>query len=178
MGKQKLEKDTILHGMGRLGSHRAQLLLAAPKNQDRGCPGSCPISTSLTGGQDALRNLCRLHWLAYLTIPLVGTLSQQCLCLIKSGNIFTLSTPIPFPLQHLSFSFNTQFSSSCPRNSPKCQTYRPKSFLILSKKQTKIPNSPVKIPQKPFGNFPHRHFALTNPQHSLLKLPMPSSAQA
>jgi len=88
--------------------------LAAPKNQDRGCPGSCPISTSLTGGQDALRNLCRLHWLAYLTIPLVGTLSQNCLCLIKSGNIFTLSTPIPFPLQHLSFSSNTQFSSSCP----------------------------------------------------------------
>lgn len=69
VGKQKLEKDTILHGMGRLGSRRAQLLLAAPKNQDRGCPGSCPISTSLTGGQDALRNLCRLHWLAYLTLP-------------------------------------------------------------------------------------------------------------
>lgn len=131
-----------------------------------------------TWGQDALRNLCRLHWLAYLNIPLVGTLSQHCLCLIKSGNIFTLSTPIPFPLQHLSFSFNTQFSSSCPRNSPKCQTYRPKSFLILSKKQTKIPNSPVKIPQKPSGNFPHRHFPLTNPQHSLPKLPMPSSAQA
>lgn len=29
VGKQKLEKDTILHGMGRLGSHRAQLLLEA-----------------------------------------------------------------------------------------------------------------------------------------------------
>lgn len=173
MGKQKLEKDTILHGMGRLGS------LWRPRSiKIEVAPDLARSQHHSPGGQDALRNLCRLHWLAYLTIPLVGTLSQQCLCLIKSGNIFTLSTPIPFPLQHLSFSFNTQFSSSCPRNSPKCQTYRPKSFLILSKKQTKIPNSPVKIPQKPSGNFPHRHFPLTNPQHSLPKLPMLSSAQA